>query len=72
METMTDFEATDGLGLSRDETNPKNSENSIFFGNNSAFNNVSRQPTGQLFTCQRKTMPGHTLTLITRIKNGFF
>lgn len=30
METMTDFEATDGLGLSRDETNPKNSENSIF------------------------------------------
>ena len=35
METMTDFEATDGLGLSRDETSPKNSENSIFFGNNS-------------------------------------
>ena len=30
METMTDFEATDGRGLSRDETSPKNSENSIF------------------------------------------
>ena len=30
MKTMTDFEATDGLGLSRDETSPKNSENSIF------------------------------------------
>ena len=73
METMTDFEATDRLGLSRDGTSPKNSENSIFFGNNnSAFKNVSRQPTGQLFTCQRKTMPGHTLTLITRIKNVFF
>ena len=42
-----------------------------FFGNNSAFNNVSRKPTGQLFTCQRKTMPGHTLTLITRIKNAW-
>ena len=69
---MTDFEATDGVGLSRDGTSPKNSENSNFFGHNSAFNNVSRKPTGQLFTCQRKTMPGHTLTLITRIKNGFF
>ena len=43
-----------------------------FFGNTSAFNNVSRKPTGQLFTCQRKTMPGHTLKLITRIENGFF
>lgn len=30
MEAMTDFEATDGRGLSRDETSPKNSENSIF------------------------------------------
>ena len=73
MEIMTDFEATDRLGLSRDGTSPKKSENSIFFGNNnSAFNNVSRQPTGQLFACQGKTMPGHTLTLITRIKNVFF
>ena len=30
METMTDFEATDGLGLSRDETSPKNSETQFF------------------------------------------
>lgn len=30
METMTDFEATDRLALSRDGTSPKNSENSIF------------------------------------------
>ena len=30
-EKMTDFEATDGVGLSRDGTSPKNSENSKFF-----------------------------------------
>ena len=71
-EKMTDFEATDGVGLSRGGQAQKILKIQIFFGNNSAFNNVSRKPTGQLFTCQRKTLPGHTLTLITRIKNGFF
>ena len=30
-EKMTDFEPTDGLGLSSDGTSPKNSENSKFF-----------------------------------------
>ena len=71
MENMTDFEATDGVGLSRVGTIPKHTEIQ-FFGDNSAFNNVSRKPTGQLFTCQRKTMPGHTLTLNNLIKSGFF
>ena len=69
---MTDFEATDGVGLARDGTSQKNSENSNFFL--AIIQLLIMYPESQLgnYSLAREKLCQGTLKLITRIENGFF